>query len=287
MRASALLAGAMTFALTAPAVAQTLPTLRVLSFTLAADTAAPQQERPFHLTIEVRTAGRVGDIQGVVLPPFGPLEILGDEKHTVAGNGTSTYRETITVVAHRSGAVTVAPAYLDAIDARDHKPKRFLSNALTLAVGGPAVALRDADARAGGFLRTALALALGALVVVALALAALRMRRPPPLVASVEPSPAVPDPPGPPDVGTAVAAARDTLAREPSRDGALAARKRVWEAVGAGEGETLADVVRRPAAHDPSLRAVLRALERAAFTGDADRAAAIDAALIALGDYRP
>jgi len=269
----------------AAASAQPLPKLDVTAFTFAADTATPHQERPFHLVIDVRTAGRLGDPVGVVLPPLDTLEILGDEKHTVATANGSEYRETIAVVAHRTGTFAIAPAYLDAIDARDGKPKRFLSAALTFAVAGSPATVRGIGSRLRAGLASFGGFALGALVVAALAIAVLRLRRPPaPVVADVAPA-APPEEVALPS-GDAIASARSRLAADPTRDGALAARASVWSMVGAGEGETLADVVRRPAAHDPSLRAVLRALERAAFTADADRPAAIDDALRALEGYR-
>jgi len=287
VRASIVAAVALTAALPGIAAADPLPRLNVASFTFSADTRTPAQEQPFHLVIEVRLNGRVTDLEGVVLPQLGTLEILGDEKHTLAAGAGTAYRETIAVVAHRGGDIRIPPAYLDAIDARDGKPKRFLSNGLTLHVAGPASVL--ASPRAGARLLSIVGFLAGALVIVGLAFAAFGMRRPAaPVPASEAPPPEEPvvalarsDGPS-----AAAAIAREHLARDRSREGALAARTALWRAVGANDGETLADVVRRPAAHDPALRAVLRALERAAFTDDLDRPAAIDDALRALDGYR-
>ena len=264
-----------------------LPRLSVASFTFSADTSAPAQEQPFHLILDIRLNGHVDDLEGVVLPQLGTLEILGDEKHTLAAGANTEYRETIAVVAHQGGAIAIPPAYLDAIDARDGKPKRFLSNDLTLHVAGPASAL--AGTAGDSKLLPVLGFLAGAMLIVALALAALKLRKTPPDVAEVEAAPAhgpvvaiAPvDPPA-----DAVARARAHLAGDPTREGALAARSVLWRSVGANDGETLADVVRRPGAHDPALRAVLRALERAAFTNDLDRPAAIGDALRALDGYR-
>jgi len=287
MRArTALAACALVVALAGVANAA-LPRLSVASFTFAADTSAPAQEQPFHLILDVRLNGRVDDLEGVVLPQLGTLEILGDEKHTLAAGANTEYRETIAVVAHKGGAIAIPPAYLDAIDARDGKPKRFLSNGLTLHVAGPASVL--AGTARGSELLPVLGFLAGAVLIVGLALAALTLRKKPPDVAEVEPAPA--DEPvvataavgAPPD---AVGRARADLTGDPTRDGALAARSVLWRSVGANDGETLADVVRRPGAHDPALRAVLRALERAAFTDELDRPAAIDDALRALDGYR-
>jgi len=264
-----------------------LPRLSVASFTFAADTQSPAQERPFHLIIDVRLNGRVDDLEGVVLPQLGTLEILGDEKHTLAADANTEYRETIAVVPHQGGVISIPPAYLDAIDARDGKPKRFLSNDLTLHVAGPASVLTGSAAGLG-LLRVAGFLA-GAALIVGLAFAALRLRKTPPPIAPAEPEPiaepavAIAPMDAPSD---AAARARAQLAADPTRDGALAARSSLWRSVGATDGETLADVIRRPAAHDPALRAVLRALERAAFTDDPDRVAAIGDALRALDGYR-
>lgn len=261
--------------------AQTLPRLDVTSFTFTSDTRSPAQEQPFHLIIDVRISGRIDDLEGVVLPQLGTLEILGDEKHTTVRGGGTEYRESIAVVAHRTGTIAIPPAYLDAIDSRDGKPKRFLSDPLTLQVSGPPGELIPDD----GLMHVA-GFGIGAFLIVALALFALGLRKPPAPVAetaALEPEPVALSQASPID---AIVEARQYLSRDPSRESALAARSALWHSIGAGDGETLADVVRRPAAHDPGLRAVLRALERAAFTNDDDRPAAIEDALHALDRYR-
>lgn len=282
----ALLVAALTAASMASAPAQTLPRLNVTGFTFTSDTRSPVQEQPFHLIIDVRIAGRVDDLEGVVLPQLGTLEILGDEKHTTIRGSATEYRESIAVVAHRGGTIAIPPAYLDAIDTRDGKPKRFLSDPLALQVAGPASALVSPGA-ASGLLRVA-GFVGGALLIVALALVALGLRKAPaPIADSAIPEP-MPTPAAlanvpPLDAG---AQARAVLTVDPTRAGALVARSILWASVGAGDGDTLADVVRRPAAHDPALRAVLRAIERAAFTNDDDRPAAVEDALRALDGYR-
>ena len=63
------------------------------------------------------------------------------------------------------------------------------------------------------------------------------------------------------------------LRADRNRPTAVRVRTVVWELIGASEGETLADVLRRPEAADPRMAGVLRALERAAFTYDDDRRA--------------
>lgn len=257
--------------------ADQLPRLHVTAFSLSADTAHPIAEQPFRLIIDLRVTQRITSLYGVVLPMFGPLEILGDEKQVLAGGGGTEYRETISVVSHQSGATSIAPAYLDAIDARDGKPKRFLSNSLTLRVGGAAAA------SLAPLLRTLAEIAAGIVVVLLMALGVLRFRRPsrvvvPPAEEAQPAPPAAPTPSDEPPYATALA----DLQAEPSRACARRVRERIWQTMGASRFDTLADVLRRPAAHDAAVRGVLRALERAAFTHDADLRPALDDAIAVL-----
>lgn len=246
---------------------------------MSADAAHPMAEQPFHLVIDVRVAQRVSSLYGVVLPMFGPLEILGDEKQLLAGPGGTEYRETISVVSHQSGAVAIAPAYLDAVDARDGKAKRFLSNALTLHIGGAAAASLTP------LLRTSAEIAAGLAVVLLMAWGVLRFRRPSyAIVPPVEEAPPTAPPPVEPPANDEhpYANALADLRADPSRACARRVRERIWRHVGASQFDTLADVLRRPAAHDAAVRAVLRALERAAFTHDADLRSALDDAISVL-----
>ena len=55
--------------------------------------------------------------------------------------------------------------------------------------------------------------------------------------------------------------------------------------LGASEGETLGDVLRRPGTRDPAVREMLVGLERSAFTYDADLQGAIEDACGALERY--
>jgi hypothetical protein len=75
------------------------------------------------------------------------------------------------------------------------------------------------------------------------------------------------------------------LRAERTRAAAVRVRAAVWRTIGASEGETLADVLRRPGSDDVPLRDVLIALERSAFTYDADLAPAIEDACGALERY--
>ncbi|MGB6518019.1 MAG: hypothetical protein WBE79_05850, partial [Candidatus Cybelea sp.] len=160
-RALAGLAAALSLVAAAfsPAGAQSLERLTVESFVLSSDTAAPRIDTPFHLTVTLRVRERVARIDNLDLPILAQLELLGDERETASGPHGTLYRESITVVAHEGGALAIAPATLQAIDARDGKPKQWFTNGLRLRVAGSA-----ARPLGGGF---------GALV--AATLAALRL----------------------------------------------------------------------------------------------------------------
>ena len=75
------------------------------------------------------------------------------------------------------------------------------------------------------------------------------------------------------------------LRAERTRAAAVRVRAGVWRVIGAPEGETLGDVLRRPGCGAGPLHALLVALERSAFTYDEDLAAAIDDAGAALERY--
>jgi hypothetical protein len=75
------------------------------------------------------------------------------------------------------------------------------------------------------------------------------------------------------------------LRAERTRAAAVRVRSLVWSMVGASDGETLGDVLRRPDATEPAMRDLLRALERGAFTYEEDLPAAIDGACNALERY--
>jgi hypothetical protein len=267
----------------APLRAQSLQRLTVTQLTLSADTTTPHIEVPFHLIVTARVRERITELDNLDLPILAELELLGSERTTVASRGGSTYREIITVVAHHSGAITIAPVTLDATDARNGKNFRYSSNSLTLHVAGPEAAIAAAgDAWQG--LRTLLsalvrlALILAGLVGIVFLVATLVRRRPAPLpvVTLAPPTPVVRD------SQTSLREALTVLQRDRTRAGAMRARHIVRAMVGATDAETLADVLRRPLATDPEVRNLLRALERAGFTHDADVPPAVAAAVAQL-----
>ncbi len=264
-------------ALATIARAQSLQRLTITSLTLATDTRTPRLEVPFHLVVTAHTRERVTTLDDVVLPILAELELLGDEHALTSDASGSTYRETVTVVAHHTGPVTIAPVTIDAVDARDGKRKRFFSNPLALDVAGgtlePAPVTMSLMRTLGV---TGLALAVGAAVL-------LLGRRVPRRVAPT-PAPVAAPPPfvPPPDPIAALRDAHTTLNAERTRAAAMNVRVLVRRMVGATERETLADALLRPGAQSPAIATLLRALERAAFTHDADLASAIDGALDAL-----
>lgn len=270
---------ALAFALTSHARAQTLQRLTVTALTLSADTASPRIEVPFHLIITAHVRERITELDNVDLPILAELELLGDEHSLIAsGNGT-TYRETITVVAHHSGSITIAPVTLDAIDARDGRAKRYSSNPLTLNVAGglAAMSVPQPSSPRTPWIPVIVAFAAAGLIWMLLA-----RRRPAPAAPAAAVITLPPPVPVTPDPRRRAREWYEALRANPTRNGAMAIRSAVRRSVGANERETLADVLRRPLAQPAPMQRVLRALERAGFTTDADVPAAVRAALSAL-----
>lgn len=249
----------------APGSAQEYQRLHVRSFTLSSDSAHPQLEQPFHVTVAIRVDERVSELRNVFLPTFFGAEELGDESQIAhAGRGT-TYRETLTLVAHASGTLSVSPAYLDAVDARDGLAKRFISNSLQLPVGrGPQVRIWK-TLRTIALVVMEIALVCAAIFVVAAIF--LRKRNVPAAAAVPAPLPpaAPPVPPAANDVDEAWARLRSSRDRASVRN----LRGVLWKKAGASAGETLSDVLRRPSAAQAEIRRLLILVERAAFIEDA------------------
>jgi hypothetical protein len=272
--------------------AEQLARLNVTSFTMQADTTRPQVGVPFHIMFTMHVEQNVARLQNVVLPPFGPLQIQGDEQHfTSTSNGTD-YRDIVTVVSPQTGRISIAGAYMDAIDARDGKAKRFLSttprgkDTLELDVVGGAsepLAIDEAPRLLGALFRV-LSFALGIGVIALLAALVLLRRRPAVPITAPLTEPIHEEPIAAPSVPLADLPAQ--LRAQPTREMALRARSALWESVGASEGETLNDVLLNPTvAREPSLRAVLRAAERAAFTHEHDLSTALHEFVRSLEGY--
>jgi hypothetical protein len=265
----------------ATARAQSLQRLTVTALSLSADATTPHVEVPFHLIVTAHIRERVAELDNIDLPILAELELLGDEHALTADANGTTYRETITVVAHHSGAITIAPVTLDAIDARDGRPKRYSSNALTLNVMGGLAAVPSAK-------NTSLVSWSSILVALAIVLAivtwTLRHRQKPVPAPALQPVVITLPPPVPvdPDPRARVREWLDRLRAHPTRETAMSVRSAVRRTVGAGETETLTDVLRRPLAQKPAMQRALRALERAGFTHDGDLATAVRGAIAAL-----
>lgn len=222
------------------------------SFTLACDTAHPRAGVPFDVTLSLRVADNVRQFDDVYLPAFFGPEELGDERQIVHDSRGTLYRETLRLVSFAHGPLHIEPASLEAIDARDGKPKRFYSNALDLQTSPPAPP---------DILRPLAALVLAALLSAAGYFA---LRRP-----RAIPRPVVND----------VARAMQELRRRRDRGSVLDLRAALWASAGARDGETLHDVLARVDAVDERARALLLHVEEAAFVAHDRLAAAVERVL--------
>jgi hypothetical protein len=270
---------------------QTLQRLTVQTFVLSTDTMQPQVDVPFHVIVTLHVRERVSQITNLQLPMLAQLELLGDERQTLSDPRGTQYREVVTVVVHDAGHFAIAPATLQAIDARDGKPKQWFTNDLPLSVHSSAT--RIANGVADGLLRYVarifaaliwLALLVGAAV---LTIILLRRRAPvaPTLAPVVEPVSYQRVPSEAELRRRQIDDALLVLRAERTRSAAVRVRAAVWRSIGAPEGETLGDVLCRPGCSEGPLRDLLVALERSAFTYDEDLAAAIDDAGAALEHY--
>jgi hypothetical protein len=282
-----LLAFAVFVALSSGIVAaQTLQKLTVQSFSLSSNTTNPQLEVPFQLIVRVHVRERVASIDNLELPILAELELLGDERGVRTSPSGTDYTETIAVVAHHTGKISIAPATLQAIDARDRRAKQYSSNGLIIDVGGGAL---DPFAGSKRYLQSAIhwfvraTLWVGGLICVVALVALIFHHRPvkaapPPQAPAPAPAPAAPQRTRRDQFSDALT----VLRAERSRDAAVRVRSAVWRMIGASDGETLADVLQRPDATDARMRSLLRSLERAAFTYNADLSPAIDDACASL-----
>lgn len=245
--------------------------MHVRSFTLSSDTQHPRVEVPFNVTLTIRVAENLSRVDNVYLPTFAGPEELGDERQLHHDAGGTVYRETMRLVAHSGGPLSIGSAYFDAIDARDGKPKRFISGGLQLMVAGPAAgvgkALRNA-ARIAGVLLLLAVLFAG----VARALQQ-RARRPspPPQQPQPAPAPAPFDPPPSP-----VEDALEDLRRRRDRAAVMRLRSALRRDAGARDVETLEDVLSRLQPGGARLRRMLTIVERAAFVEETRLQSAID-----------
>lgn len=252
----------------APAGAQTLETLHVRSFAMSTDKTSLRVGETFHITLAAHVDEPVVALDNLTLPDLAGFDAYGDERRCAASARGSDCTEIVTLRPTVAGERTIAPATLDAIDARNRKPSRFATNTLSLHVAEalpplgeipPALATLAANA-----LRLALVLLLVSVAVLALLWAYGRRSTARPEHVSTSP------PPEPPDPGARLRALAERLEREPTRASAVALRAALRESVGAREDETLDDLRARHAnGNGPQTLAALAAVERAAFCEDA------------------
>ncbi len=296
---AALALAASVAAVPATGGAQTLQRLTVQSFTLSTDasqaglTARPYHEvaldQPFHLVISLNVREHVAQIYNLELPMLAQLELLGDERTTLSGPRGTQYREVITVIAHNSGTITIDPAILQARDATDGKAKQWYTNGLTIFARPSATqSLQRGTRVALDVLAPVVTTLLILAIVVGSILLAVRLgRRAQVRAAFVQPAP-VAEPIPAPRPRTRAEQVHDAflvLNADRTRSGALRVRSAIWRMIGAPEGETLGDTLRRPGANEAPLKDVLVSLERSAFTYDEDLAQGIADACGALERY--
>ncbi len=257
--------------------AEGLQRVSVSGFTLSADTTNPRAGVPFHLIVTLRVRQAIGEVRNLQLPVLAGLELLGDERNTSAGPQGTLYREIVSVVGSDAGSMTIAPATYDAIDVRDGKAKEYSSNSIVLHLSGPpSQRLNHAAVLAARVLLSAGV----ALIVLGASLLVLYARRSSRAVAPEAAAPA-PSPPEP-SPRERLREALAQLQADPTRTGAMRARVVLYRMVGAADGETLGDAMQRAKRTQPLLLDVLPAVERAAFTYEADLQAAIEHAIAAL-----
>jgi hypothetical protein len=282
-RLGALALALVAFATTlAPLRAEQLQRLTVTQLVLSADTVEPKLEVPFHLIVTAHVRERVQSFQNLDLPILAEVELLGDEHAVSAGPDGTTYKEVIAVVAHHTGSITIAPATLDAIDARTGKPTRFSSNPLTIAVGGGVLKPTFDGVAFGWRMVRALffAACAGAFALIFVLLFRHRFARGTRVVRLPAATPVAPRPqPRPREI---LRDALTTLRAERTRATAMRVRHVARSMVGASDTETLDDTLRRPLAAETGMRELLITLERAAFTYESDLQTAIAGAISAL-----
>ncbi|MDQ2908002.1 MAG: BatD family protein [Candidatus Eremiobacteraeota bacterium] len=254
-------------ALQQAAGAQNLRTLHVRDFAMSVDRAVVPVGEVFHLTIRARVAEPVGSLDEIALPNLAAFEELGDERRCATASAATECSETLTLEALTAGDVTIAPASLDAVDGRNGRPSRFITNTVALRIVGTRLgtALQASFGRAIRLTaRIAILVALLAAATLAFAWIRLRSERKRPSVAP--PLPSAPNAPHE-DFGVRLRELVQALTREPTRARAVALRAALRENAGAREDETLADL-RQRGALDGTSGAALAAVERASFCED-------------------
>jgi len=277
---------ALIAALTAVAVAQTLPRLHITALGMHADKKVVAAGAPFHVTIYVHIAEQRPRLDELVLPTLTNAVELGDEqRREPRADGTDFY-QTLTLTGSQPGEAHLTPAYIDAVDPATGKALRYSSDALTVTVtpGQPL----DAVTRSAGAMIGSLALIVGGVVAIVLVLIFLvRLLRRPRRPAQRTGPPPVVIPPTP----------NELPSDDPLRDAIALVRARgddasmdtlrivLFARAGLGTGATLADAIREVGDRDPQLVRTLTATERVRFGPIAERPAATRELLRLLYDF--
>ncbi len=266
-RVSALVFAGVGF-LAPAAQSQALLTLHVRAFYMSLDKTTVRVGESFHLTITAHVDQQVLELDNVTLPDLSGFEIAGDERRcSSSGRGTDCV-EVLTLDATEPGTRTLAPTVMDAIDARNGKPSRFLTNSVTIKVLPAALLSSGLPLWLRDVLLTVLRqialllMALAALATLVWVLARRKPRPPAPAPAKAPPRPE----PAPAANGASWQSLVAALVAEPSRPRVVSVREALRKRVVARDDETIADLLaRRAAGNDESLRDALIAIERAAF----------------------
>jgi hypothetical protein len=268
------------------AMAQSLARLHVRSFEMTADKYDVKVGETVHLRITALLGEHIARLDNVTLPDLSGFDLLGDERSCFPeSDGGTRCVEQMSISPQQAGDLTIAPATLDAIDARSGKASRFATGNLAIKVEPDSEAwLSSWIAALGGVFWPVLRL-IGIVLLAGIALAAVAWAfgrpRPPKTVAVVAP-PAPPPFTGAPqieDFGLLIA----RLAAEPTRANVVAVRDALRRRIGARPDETFGDLLARGAGGaDRDLLAAMSAIERAAFCEQARLSEAVADALRAL-----
>ena len=265
------------------AFAQNLPELTITALSITSQRTSAQEGEAFRLTIHVHAKQHNADLSSLILPDVRNLTILGDEKHTtpVSGDGTD-YLETLTIAGVAPGEATVSPAYIDARDpSRGGKPFRFSSNTVHISIlpqtSAGAPPWQEATRRA---LRVGAGAIIGVVVIIALGLVLRRVgrarRRSYVTLPPARPVQAPPPPPAPAEQLDGVRRATAQLSVERNRARAGDVRTALFAYAGARSDETLGSLLERIPTDRTTLRAALRAAERATFVDEPNLQGAIE-----------
>ena len=259
----------------APASAASLRTLHVDALSMRADRTHVAVGEVFHLAIHARVRENVAALDELVIPDVGTMQLEGDERQVSSSPAGTDVVETLTLEATAAGAYTFKGAYLDAIDARTHKPSRFSANPVRIVVGAARASARDVYVSTALFMLPILLVGSAVLVVVAVLITVTRRRRRlTPSAAVVPPVVAPPPLPAPRTPRDDVADALRRYRTTPAHDALMRLRGALFAAAGSNAGATLRDAL--AATSDSSLRPALVAAERTAFGPAAERDAASD-----------